>query len=95
MTAHDGLVVGRIVRVTTPPDSALPWLWTISTGERHDFGRDATRETAMQALARNWRKASLGVGPVFIAKTWPGGVSADIARLHGKRHHHAQLIRDL
>ena len=54
MTAHDGLVVGRIVRVTTPTDSAQPWLWTISTGERHDFGRDATRETAMQALAKNW-----------------------------------------
>jgi hypothetical protein len=24
MTVHDGLVIGRIVRVTTPPDSA-PW----------------------------------------------------------------------
>jgi hypothetical protein len=55
ITAHDGLVIGRIVRVTTtPPDT--PWLWTISTGERHDFGRDATREAAMQALARNWER---------------------------------------
>jgi hypothetical protein len=55
MTTHDGLVVGRIVRVTTPPDSA-PWLWTISTGERHDFGRDFTRQAAMEALARNWER---------------------------------------
>jgi hypothetical protein len=60
MTVHDGLVVGRIVRVTTPPHSA-PWLWTISTDERHDFGREATREAATQALARNWDR-EVGAG---------------------------------
>ena len=55
MTAWASGDKGRIVRVTTPPDNA-PWLWTISTGERHDFGRDVTREAAMQALAKNWER---------------------------------------
>lgn len=54
MTAHDGLVVGRIVRTTEPENT--PWLWTISTGERHDYGREPSREAAMQALAKNWER---------------------------------------
>ena len=55
MSTHDGLVIGRIIRATTAPE-ALPWLWTISTGERHDYGYEPTREAAMAAFAKSWRR---------------------------------------
>jgi hypothetical protein len=55
MSTHDGLVIGRIIRATTAPEGA-PWLWTISTGERHDYGYEPTREAAMAAFAKSWRR---------------------------------------
>ena len=55
MSTHDGLVIGRIIRATTAPEGA-PWLWTISTGERHDYGYEPTREAATAAFAKSWRR---------------------------------------
>jgi hypothetical protein len=51
----DGLVIGRIFRATTAP-AGTPWIWTLACGEREEHGHEPTRETAMQAFARSWRR---------------------------------------
>ena len=55
----DGLVVGRIMKAAASPVDA-PWLWTLAFGHHKDrtptHGYEATREAAMAAFARSWRR---------------------------------------
>jgi len=55
----DGLVVGRIFKVHTAPVGS-PWMWTLAFGHHEDraptHGYAATREDAMAAFAKSWRR---------------------------------------
>jgi hypothetical protein len=55
----DGDVVGRIMKAAAAPVS-LPWLWTLAFGQHEDrtptHGYEATREAAMAAFAKSWRR---------------------------------------
>jgi hypothetical protein len=55
----DGIVVGRIMRAAASPVDA-PWLWTLAFGYHVDrtptHGYAATREAAMAAFAKSWRR---------------------------------------
>jgi hypothetical protein len=51
----DGLVIGRIFKVTTSPGT---WMWTLAYGDHENrtltHGYEATRQAAMQAFGRSW-----------------------------------------
>jgi hypothetical protein len=55
----DGAIVGRIffVSATMP---GKPWMWTLAYGFHEDrtptHGYEATREAAMAAFAKSWRR---------------------------------------
>jgi hypothetical protein len=55
----DGVVVGRIMRAIGAPVET-PWCWTLAYGYHHDrrptHGYEATREAAMAAFAKSWRR---------------------------------------
>ena len=55
----DGVVVGRIMRAILAPVES-PWFWTLAYGYHHDrrptHGYAATREAAMAAFAKSWRR---------------------------------------
>jgi hypothetical protein len=55
----EGVVVGRIMRAAASPVD-VPWLWTLAFGYHEDctptHGYAATREAAMAAFARSWRR---------------------------------------
>ena len=55
----DGIVVGRIMKATAAPEGT-PWFWTLAYGHRGDrrrtHGYAATREGAMAAFAKSWRR---------------------------------------
>lgn len=55
----DGVVVGRIMKVHAAPVRA-PWMWTLAFGLHQDrtptHGYAATREAAMAAFAKSWRR---------------------------------------
>ena len=55
----DGVVVGRIMKAAASPVDA-PWLWTLAFGHHEDrtpsHGYAETREAAMAALAKSWRR---------------------------------------
>jgi len=55
----DGVVVGRIMKVAAPPVGS-PWMWTLASGHHEDrtptHGYAETREAAMAAFARSWRR---------------------------------------
>ena len=55
----DGEVVGRI-SLAAPPSGA-PWMWTLADGHQSDrtatHGVAVTRETALMAFAKSWRRA--------------------------------------
>jgi hypothetical protein len=55
----DGVVVGRIMKAAASPVDA-PWLWTLVFGHHEDrtptHGYAETREAAMAALAKSWRR---------------------------------------
>jgi hypothetical protein len=55
----DGVVVGRIMRAAASPEGA-PWMWTLAFGHHEDrtptHGYEATREQAMAAFAKSWRR---------------------------------------
>jgi hypothetical protein len=55
----DGAVVGRIFHAKVAPVGAS-WMWTLAFGQHEDrtatHGYEATREAAMQAFARSWRR---------------------------------------
>jgi hypothetical protein len=54
-----GAVVGRIFQVHAAP-VAMPWMWTLAFGHHEDrtptHGYAATREAAMAAFAKSWRR---------------------------------------
>ena len=54
----DGEIVGRIFNAGV--SVARPWMWTLDIGHHEDcnptHGYAATRETAMAALAKSWRR---------------------------------------
>jgi hypothetical protein len=55
----DGAVVGRILKVHAAPVGS-PWMWTLAFGQHEDrtptHGYAATREAAMTAFAKSWRR---------------------------------------
>jgi hypothetical protein len=54
----DGVVVGRIFKVRL--GGRRPWMWTLASGHHKDrtptHGYEATREAAMAAFAKSWRR---------------------------------------
>jgi hypothetical protein len=56
---EDGVIVGRIFKVPIAPEDT-PWMWTLSYGHHRDrsptHGFAATREAAMAAFAKSWRR---------------------------------------
>jgi hypothetical protein len=55
----DGVVVGRIMETAAAP-VGQPWMWTLAFGHHEDrtptHGYAATREAAMAAFAKSWRR---------------------------------------
>jgi len=54
----EGAVVGRITKAAAAP-VGTPWLWTLLYGYHEDrtlYGYAATREAAMAAFAKSWRR---------------------------------------
>jgi len=55
----DGIVVGRIMRAIIAPVESS-WFWTLAYGYHHGrrptHGYAATREAAMAAFAKSWRR---------------------------------------
>ena len=55
----DGMVVGRIVKAAASP-VGKPWMWTVLFGYHEDrtltHGYAETREAAMAAFAKSWRR---------------------------------------
>ena len=51
--------VGRIMKAAAKPADAS-WLWTLAYGQHEDrtptHGYEATREAAMAAFAKSWRR---------------------------------------
>ena len=56
---EEGVVVGRIFKVPVAPEGR-PWMWVSGHGghhiERAAHGYEATREDAMAAFAKSWRR---------------------------------------
>jgi hypothetical protein len=57
----DGVVVGRIMKAAAAPIGS-PWMWTQAFGHHEDrtptHGYAETREAAMVASAKSWRRAA-------------------------------------
>jgi hypothetical protein len=55
----EGEVVGRIMKVNAAP-VGTPWMWTLAFGHHEDrtptHGYAETREVAMAAFAKSWRR---------------------------------------
>jgi hypothetical protein len=55
----DGVVVGRIMKAAAAP-VGLPWMWTLifdyHEGRTPTHGYEPTREAAMAAFAKSWRR---------------------------------------
>jgi hypothetical protein len=54
----NGVVVGRICNANAAP-VGTPWMWTLifpDEGRMPTHGYAATREAAMRALAKSWRR---------------------------------------
>jgi hypothetical protein len=55
----DGVVVGRIIKAAAVP-VGMSWMWTLAFGYHEDrtttHGYAATREAAMAAFAKSWRR---------------------------------------
>jgi hypothetical protein len=55
----EGVVIGRIRKAAAAP-AGQPWLWTLAFGQHEDrtptHGYEPTREAAMAAFARGWRR---------------------------------------
>src|SRR5262249_1734733 len=71
----EGVIVGRTMKANSAPVGS-PWLWTLAFGHHEDrpptHGYAATREAAMAAFAKSWRRES-GQCPL-------SGGKADIAK---------------
>ena len=59
VVAADGTVIGRIFEATTSP-IGTPWMWILTYRDHEDrtpmHGYEATRQAAMQAFAKSWRR---------------------------------------
>jgi hypothetical protein len=57
----DGIVVGHVMKGAAAPEGT-PWLWTLAYGHRghrtQTHGYEPTREAAMAAFAKSWRRES-------------------------------------
>jgi hypothetical protein len=57
----EGTVVGRIFNAKAAPLDT-PWMWTLAFGHHEDrtptHGYEPTREAAMAAFAKSWRRES-------------------------------------
>jgi hypothetical protein len=55
----NGVVVGRIMQAAAVP-VGMSWMWTLALGHHEDrsptHGYAATREAAMAAFAKSWRR---------------------------------------
>jgi hypothetical protein len=55
----DGTVVGRIMKAAAAPVGSS-WMWALAFGHHEDrtptHGYEATREAAMTAFAKSWRR---------------------------------------
>jgi hypothetical protein len=51
----DGKVVGRIMKAAAVP-VGMSWMWTLAFGHHEDRTPTATREAAMAAFAKSWRR---------------------------------------
>jgi hypothetical protein len=55
----DGVVVGRIFKANAAPVGS-PWMWTLTFGYHEDrtptHGYEPTRDAAMAAFAKSWRR---------------------------------------
>jgi hypothetical protein len=55
----DGKVVGRIMKAAAVP-VGMSWMWTLAFGHHGDrtptHGYEATREAAMAAFGKSWRR---------------------------------------
>jgi hypothetical protein len=55
----DGAAVGRIMKVHAAP-VGTPWMWTLAFGQHEDrvptHGYEPTREAAIAAFAKSWRR---------------------------------------
>jgi hypothetical protein len=55
----EGIVVGRIMKAAAVP-VGMSWMWTLAFGYHEDrwptHGYAATREAAMAAFAKSWRR---------------------------------------
>jgi hypothetical protein len=55
----DGMVLGRIFKANAAPVGS-PWMWTLAFGQHEDrtptHGYEPTREAAMAAFAKSWRR---------------------------------------
>ena len=55
----DGVVVGRIMKAAAVP-VGMSWMWTLAFGYHEDrtptHGYEPTREAAMAAFAKSWRR---------------------------------------
>jgi hypothetical protein len=55
----DGVVVGRIMQAAAVP-VGMSWMWTLAFGHHENHtpthGYAATREAAMAAFAKSWRR---------------------------------------
>jgi hypothetical protein len=55
----EGVIVGRIMKAAASPVET-PWLWTLAFGHHEDrtptHGNAATRDAAMAAFAKSWRR---------------------------------------
>jgi hypothetical protein len=52
------MIIGRIFKTATAP-AGTPWMWTLSYGDDRDRtprGCEPTREAAMAAFAKSWRR---------------------------------------
>jgi hypothetical protein len=58
--ADDGKVVGRIMKEAAVAPVGTPWVWTLACDYHEDrtptHGYAATREAAMAAFAKSWRR---------------------------------------
>jgi len=59
----DGVVVGRIMKAAAVP-VGMSWMWTLAFGYHEDptptHGYEPTREAAMAAFAKSWRRSAFG-----------------------------------
>jgi hypothetical protein len=55
----DGIVVGRLMKAAAVP-VGMSWIWTLAFDYHEDrtptHGYEATREAAMAAFAKSWRR---------------------------------------